>query len=155
MFFFSHENWPKCSWIISGLKCFVFDISNTSFLRPSHVTKDRPTNIIIVLFNIYFLFNQKEYRWSLMHFLKSSSAYNWYDAASMFYRMWEHECRQLFNKHCRSLLRLKVYARYSINEIFKKYINSDSKSDWFFNIVLLKATRLRKIFQKTATEFLR
>ena len=75
-FFFFHENWPKCSSIISGLKCFVFDISNTSFLRPSHVTKDRPTNIIIVLFNIYFLFNQKEYRRSLMHFLKSSSAYN-------------------------------------------------------------------------------
>ena len=48
--FFFHENWSKCSPIISGLKCFVFDISNTSF--------------------IYFLFNQKEYRRSLMQFFE-------------------------------------------------------------------------------------
>ena len=27
--FFFHENWPKCSSIIRGLKCFIFDISNT------------------------------------------------------------------------------------------------------------------------------
>ena len=37
--FFFYENWPKCSLIINAPKYFLFNISSTSFLRPSHVTK--------------------------------------------------------------------------------------------------------------------